>query len=292
MGKTGRNDPCSCGSGLKYKRCCMGEERLAVVREEPPPGFLTLTPELEIRVAAVESLFDQLLVPRLSPGEEELDQCEFEEWCQARWLRLASGDSRLAEACEILRHALEADKQQRKPALVALQTAGEAGVPYSGVLLHEPAWCSILAIQALVVMPKGPLRNRGLVEALFVSGDWVPDTAIQNVRDLSEAESWSALEAVANEAAGAGIELQSSFWTGLFTDEGGIHFRPRGRMGDALRLLYTLGHRSAARAGLEQLLDPMLDGPESVGATLEDAGVRSFLGELERELRFGAPLPA
>lgn len=22
MGKTGRNDPCSCGSGKKYKKCC------------------------------------------------------------------------------------------------------------------------------------------------------------------------------------------------------------------------------------------------------------------------------
>ncbi|MGD0919817.1 MAG: SEC-C metal-binding domain-containing protein [Thermodesulfobacteriota bacterium] len=23
--KTGRNDPCPCGSGLKYKRCCLGK---------------------------------------------------------------------------------------------------------------------------------------------------------------------------------------------------------------------------------------------------------------------------
>lgn len=26
MGKIGRNDPCPCGSGLKYKRCCMNRE--------------------------------------------------------------------------------------------------------------------------------------------------------------------------------------------------------------------------------------------------------------------------
>lgn len=25
--KPGRNDPCLCGSGLKYKRCCMGRIR-------------------------------------------------------------------------------------------------------------------------------------------------------------------------------------------------------------------------------------------------------------------------
>ena len=23
--KVGRNDPCHCGSGLKYKRCCLGK---------------------------------------------------------------------------------------------------------------------------------------------------------------------------------------------------------------------------------------------------------------------------
>lgn len=25
MDKTGRNDPCPCGSGLKYKKCCYGK---------------------------------------------------------------------------------------------------------------------------------------------------------------------------------------------------------------------------------------------------------------------------
>jgi tetratricopeptide (TPR) repeat protein len=27
--KTGRNDPCSCGSGLKYKRCCLEKDQAA-----------------------------------------------------------------------------------------------------------------------------------------------------------------------------------------------------------------------------------------------------------------------
>jgi methionyl aminopeptidase len=30
--KTGRNDPCPCGSGLKYKKCCMGKESLGPVQ--------------------------------------------------------------------------------------------------------------------------------------------------------------------------------------------------------------------------------------------------------------------
>ena len=30
MPKIGRNDPCPCGSGKKYKRCCMGKDQAAV----------------------------------------------------------------------------------------------------------------------------------------------------------------------------------------------------------------------------------------------------------------------
>ena len=29
MPKTGRNDPCPCGSGQKYKRCCLGKDQAA-----------------------------------------------------------------------------------------------------------------------------------------------------------------------------------------------------------------------------------------------------------------------
>lgn len=29
MNKPGRNDPCPCGSGLKYKRCCLTQDQLA-----------------------------------------------------------------------------------------------------------------------------------------------------------------------------------------------------------------------------------------------------------------------
>lgn len=29
MGKPGRNDPCPCGNGLKYKRCCVGNDAAA-----------------------------------------------------------------------------------------------------------------------------------------------------------------------------------------------------------------------------------------------------------------------
>ncbi len=44
MTKTGRNDPCLCGSGKKYKRCCLAQDeaaeratRVAVQAAKPPP---------------------------------------------------------------------------------------------------------------------------------------------------------------------------------------------------------------------------------------------------------------
>jgi tetratricopeptide (TPR) repeat protein len=44
MTKTGRNDPCHCGSGKKYKRCCLDKDeaaeratRAAVEAAKPPP---------------------------------------------------------------------------------------------------------------------------------------------------------------------------------------------------------------------------------------------------------------
>lgn len=44
MAKIGRNDPCHCGSGLKYKRCCLPPEEaaaaraVALAREVAPSG--------------------------------------------------------------------------------------------------------------------------------------------------------------------------------------------------------------------------------------------------------------
>jgi tetratricopeptide (TPR) repeat protein len=43
-GLPGRNDPCSCGSGKKYKKCCMGTDEASRAREQaarPGPDFGT-----------------------------------------------------------------------------------------------------------------------------------------------------------------------------------------------------------------------------------------------------------
>ena len=47
MAKPGRNDPCHCGSGNKYKKCCLAKDEAAereglaeaqARRESQPPG--------------------------------------------------------------------------------------------------------------------------------------------------------------------------------------------------------------------------------------------------------------
>ena len=50
MAKIGRNDPCSCGSGKKYKRCCLAVDQAAKTVEKTPPDpeSFHLTPKLPL----------------------------------------------------------------------------------------------------------------------------------------------------------------------------------------------------------------------------------------------------
>jgi tetratricopeptide (TPR) repeat protein len=45
MAKIGRNDPCPCGSGKKYKKCCLArdEARIAAQTQRPEPEAATPT---------------------------------------------------------------------------------------------------------------------------------------------------------------------------------------------------------------------------------------------------------
>jgi|GEM_PF-4194091 hypothetical protein len=42
MMKTGRNDPCPCGSGKKYKQCCLRRDEAAApfIKQAKASGFL------------------------------------------------------------------------------------------------------------------------------------------------------------------------------------------------------------------------------------------------------------
>ena len=49
MAKIGRNDPCSCGSGKKYKRCCLAADQAAAAARRPPdPEPSRTTPTLAL----------------------------------------------------------------------------------------------------------------------------------------------------------------------------------------------------------------------------------------------------
>lgn len=51
MAKPGRNDPCPCGSGQKYKRCCLARDEAAAAAERaaaPPPDAAPALPPFEI----------------------------------------------------------------------------------------------------------------------------------------------------------------------------------------------------------------------------------------------------
>ncbi len=52
MAKIGRNDPCPCGSGLKYKRCCLGKQEAGTI--PTPNKKITVSGEAGIiRQAAI-----------------------------------------------------------------------------------------------------------------------------------------------------------------------------------------------------------------------------------------------
>jgi hypothetical protein len=109
VAKIGRNEPCPCGSGRKYKRCCAELERLAPVIEE-----IVGLPALFPRLRPVGSEFDAWAdsfaagefevaliddgIRRLSPDERERIERAHAEEFPAVWRSLCAeaGDEELA----------------------------------------------------------------------------------------------------------------------------------------------------------------------------------------------------
>jgi len=46
MAKIGRNEPCPCGSGLKYKKCCLKKESIAKTANQP--NKVSITDEIRL----------------------------------------------------------------------------------------------------------------------------------------------------------------------------------------------------------------------------------------------------
>jgi hypothetical protein len=63
--KVGRNEPCPCGSGEKYKRCCWPKEQMSVIQEVA----LTLTPE-EYETLAIMLYIGDWVINSCKVGED------------------------------------------------------------------------------------------------------------------------------------------------------------------------------------------------------------------------------
>src|SRR5258708_19711611 len=68
MAKVGRNDPCPCGSGKKYKRCCLEKDETA----ERTFAATASVPQRQIGTVAAE------IAERLAAGAYEIDETEDE----------------------------------------------------------------------------------------------------------------------------------------------------------------------------------------------------------------------
>ena len=74
LGKIGRNDPCPCGSGKKYKKCCMAKERMFDAKPDTsrtPPEDRTGRRYPPARAAEIENAFRRAI--------NQLDRNEFEQ---------------------------------------------------------------------------------------------------------------------------------------------------------------------------------------------------------------------
>ncbi len=103
----GRNDPCPCGSGKKYKKCCLGKEEAAGSRTAPElPKTMTTAAEARLQQRLTEfstqprfkRQFDQALQvffsdldPADDPAPSEADFGEFIDWFIHDYVQESSG---------------------------------------------------------------------------------------------------------------------------------------------------------------------------------------------------------
>jgi hypothetical protein len=255
------------------------------------------TPELWDKVEAAHATMSSCGIVR--EWEEEVEEQEsFGGTCHERWCSLSQGDAEmtLVEAREGL---FEADNPrftsqywegflERRAALSGplsvLKQAGERGVLHLAAVMTTDSWANSLAADALAEMPSGPLRDRAIVEALFLVGDFTTAAGDRAAHTIPAETRWSLFEEVARTAQRDGVELQSLFWTSLFEEESDDEYkrRPTPDLERAALLLYDLGHHAALAAGLDFLLEPMVSGGERVERVLRDGGIARALETMSR----------
>ena len=77
MTTAGRNDPCPCGSGKKYKKCCLAKDEAAAAAVRPPPPPPAPKPRIPWRIVDREDPLDperNLIIDLVNNGQ--LDEAE------------------------------------------------------------------------------------------------------------------------------------------------------------------------------------------------------------------------
>ena len=134
MAKIGRNDPCSCGSGKKYKRCCLAVDQAAQAAAKTSPDPESSRLPQTLAVDDFEEL-DRLSnrVPDLI-NEGRLDEAE--KVCQDllhRFPDASDGIERLGHVYEVRGDLTTAAAQYRKAAAF-IREGGESDDEHAGWL--------------------------------------------------------------------------------------------------------------------------------------------------------------
>jgi tetratricopeptide (TPR) repeat protein len=102
MAKIGRNDPCLCGSGKKYKRCCLAKiaaaerQALAAAAVAPPPNHLGFVDDGDDELAAASNAVVDLVDAGKLDAAEQAAQALLE-----RFPDVHDGYARLGLVCEV-----------------------------------------------------------------------------------------------------------------------------------------------------------------------------------------------
>jgi tetratricopeptide (TPR) repeat protein len=122
MAKIGRNDPCHCGSGKKYKQCCLRSDEAAELAAAPPPAPKSprVSPEMiEIidRFAEPDELTEasNAVPDLLEAGKIDEAERAAHDLLQ-RFPEVHDGYDRLAMVCEAKGEFREAAAYYRKAA--------------------------------------------------------------------------------------------------------------------------------------------------------------------------------
>jgi len=106
MSKVGRNDPCPCGSGKKYKKCCLAQDERRRIEETRPDDMSALFEDIQVR----SDMYDD------SDEPEALDETPYAEIDQEPYVAKTIGDDvpEISEQEEALVNAWWTDYDKMK----------------------------------------------------------------------------------------------------------------------------------------------------------------------------------